>query len=175
MVTAFVFFPFWRYRVERRYDSQIIAAAHRYGLEPGLVKAAVWRESRFNASARGRVGELGLMQVGDVAAHEWASAEGIHPFSHEQCLDPLTNVLAGAWYLRNALNKYTTVDNPLPYALAEYNAGRGNVLKWKTGAGATNSEIFITQIGFPSTSNYVRDILSRKDYFQKQFAPEISP
>ena len=53
-------FYWWRQGwLERSQDVPISAAAARYGLEPALVKAVVWRESRFDPSVRGRVGEIG--------------------------------------------------------------------------------------------------------------------
>ena len=149
----------WDYWRLHRFDSVILAASRRYQLDPALVKAVVWRESRFNPRARGRAGELGLMQVRAVAAQEWAAAEKVEPFDHQSCLNPATNTLAGTWYLKKVLTRYRATDNPLAYALADYNAGRGNVLKWQTGQGATNSLLFMSQIEFPSTRDYVRSVL----------------
>jgi soluble lytic murein transglycosylase len=146
---------------ERRFIPQIRAAASRYGVDPMLGKAVVWRESRFRADTRGGKGELGLMQIQEDAAREWAEAEHVVAFSHEDCLDPATNVLAGTFYLGKLLKRYARTDNPVPYALADYNAGRGNVLKWLGGAGATNSAVFLDQIGFPGTKNYVHSVMRR--------------
>src|SRR5258708_18248531 len=85
----------WRGRLERSQDGPILAAARRYGVDPALVKAVVWRESRFHPQARGRVGELGLMQIREEAAQEWADAEHDEGFKHEQCIGSLTNTLSG--------------------------------------------------------------------------------
>jgi soluble lytic murein transglycosylase len=153
----------WR---ERRYDAIIVAAAQRYAVDPALVKAVIWRESRFNANARGRAGELGLMQIRDTAAMEWAKAEHLPSFEHAACLDPETNTLAGTWYLKKLLGRYQNTDNPAAYALADYNAGRGNVLKWLGGAGATQSGAFVDQIGFPTTRDYVRAVLRRAEHYR---------
>ncbi len=109
------------------------------------------------------------MQLQEEAAREWASAEHLQGFEHEQCLDPGTNTLAGAFYLRKLLRRYSQTDNPLPYALADYNAGRGNVLKWSHGAAATNSAAFIDQIGFPGTRDYVRSVMRRYAHYQPFF------
>jgi soluble lytic murein transglycosylase len=155
--------------LERSQDKPIRAAAQRYGVEPALVKAVVWRESRFHPSVRGLAHEIGLMQLQEYAAQEWADAEHIRDFDHEDCLDPATNTLAGTWYLRKLLRRYTRTDNPLPYALADYNAGRSNVLKWNTGAAATNSAIFIEQIAFPGTKAYVKSVLRRYEHYQPIF------
>jgi soluble lytic murein transglycosylase len=155
----------WDHRRDHRFDTVIVAAAWRYQIDPALIKAVVWRESRFNPAARGRAGELGLMQIRAAAAQEWASAERLGSFSHQACLNPATNTLAGAWYLKKMLKRYRQTDNPAAYALADYNAGRGNVLKWQTGRALTNSAVFVEQIQFPSTRDYVRTILRRaKEY-----------
>ena len=90
-------------------------------------------------------------------------------FRHEACLNPATNILAGTWYLQHVLRRYRQTDNPPLYALADYNAGRGNVLKWLNGPASTNSAVFVKQIGFPSTQEYVRTILRRRDVYRTQF------
>jgi soluble lytic murein transglycosylase len=155
--------------LEQSQDVLIRAAAQRYGLEPALVKAVVWRESGFRPEVRGHAGEVGLMQLRYDAAAEWAGAEQCTNFDLETCLDPRTNTLAGTFYLAKLMKRYTRTDNPVPYALADYNAGRGNVLKWNTGEAATNSAVFITQIGFPGTSNYVLSVMERAEHYRPIF------
>ena len=156
----------WRFRLEHSQDRPIRAAAEHYGVEPALVKAVVWRESRFKPNVRGRAQELGLMQLQEASAQQWADAERITSFAHEHCLDPVTNTLAGTWYLKKLLRRYAQADDPLPYALADYNAGRGNVLKWNTGAASTNSALFIQQIRFPGTRAYVQAIIRRRNLYR---------
>ncbi|MEO5803535.1 MAG: lytic transglycosylase domain-containing protein [Verrucomicrobiota bacterium] len=165
---------FWRNRREQHFDQEILTAAQRYEVDPALIKAVVWRETKFDSTARGKAHEIGLMQIREAAALDWASAEKIYPFEHEEILDPGTNTLVGGWYLKKLLKRYTKTDNPIPYALADYNAGRGNVLKWIGGAAATNSEIFIQQIGFPGTSNYVRAVMGRVEKYRQDFPEEKS-
>src|SRR5205807_9048265 len=80
----------WQGRLERSQDKPIRAAARRYRVEPALVKAIVWRESRFNPAARGRVGELGLMQLHEDAAREWAHADRLPRLIHAPSPHPPT-------------------------------------------------------------------------------------
>lgn len=164
----------WRFesRREHQFDPIILDAARRAGLDPALVKAVVWKESHFNERARGQAGELGLMQLMDAAAQEWAASAGVYPLPLDHLLDPRTNTLAGAWYLARLARRYQQTDNPLPYALADYNAGRGNVLKWLRGPAATNSAAFIEAIGFPATQQYVREVLARRERFARDFPPQ---
>jgi soluble lytic murein transglycosylase len=172
IVGGAVAYWWWQGRLERSQDGPIRAAAQRYGVEPALIKAIVWRESRFHPRACGRAEEIGLMQLREEAAREWADAEHLRGFEHEHCFDPGTNTLAGTWYLRKLLRRYAQTDNPLPYALADYNAGRGNVLKWNQGAAATNSAAFIEQIGFPGTRDYVRSVMGRYAHYRPLFRPD---
>ncbi len=167
----------WLLYVHRREHSQdavIHAAAARYGVDGALVKAVVWREGWFDPNARGKAGEIGLMQIREPAAREWAEAERIAGFQHEHILDPGSNTLAGAWYLAKLLRRYPQTDDPVPYALADYNAGRGNVLRWNGGAAATNSQQFLTQMTFPGTRRYVETVTQRRAKYRDEF-PTASP
>lgn len=159
----------WRQRAERRFDSEIRTAAARYGVAPALVKAVVWKESRFDPAARGGAGELGLMQLMEETAFEWAGAQRLTNFAHVHVLHPGTNTLAGTYYLGKVMRRYLQTDNPLPYGLADYNAGRSRVLKWMRGAGATNSAAFLAQVDIPSTRAYIREVSERYAHYRATF------
>ena len=164
---------FWRWdRLEHSQDAPILAASHRYGVEPALVKAVVWQESRFNPRRRGRVGEIGLMQLREAAAGEWSKAERIPNFKKEGLYDPSINTLAGTWYLHKLLKRYLQTDNPVAYALADYNAGRSNVLRWQHGSAMTNSLQFLEQITYPSTRHYVETVQARFEHYRPIFPPK---
>jgi soluble lytic murein transglycosylase len=166
LITAAALFLWREEERERKFMPQIRTAAERYRVDPMLIKAVVWRETRFRPDVRGKAGEIGLMQLQEVAAQEWADAEHIPTFVHDHCFDPGTNTLAGAFYLGKLIRRYAQADDPLPYALADYNAGRGNVLKWNSGPAATNSAVFIEQIAFPGTKAYVKSVLRHYAFYR---------
>lgn len=157
------------WRLEHRYDQEILVAARRYGVDPALVKAVVWKESDFDPGARGGAGERGLMQIQEAAAVEWFTAEKVPHFELDCLLDPQTNTLVGTFYLARLLRRYQRTDDPVPYALADYNAGRGNVLKWVKGPAATNAAEFALQVGFPSTRNYIAAVRRRQERYRGDF------
>ena len=157
------------YREVRRshqFDTEIAAAATRYKIDPALVKAVIWRESNFDPRAKGTSGEIGLMQIREEAAFEWADAERLNNFEHSHLWDHTRNIHAGSWYLSKLLKRYTNTDNPLPYALADYNAGRTHVLRWNKGAAATNSEAFLAQMDYPGTKKYARSVMGRYEHYR---------
>ena len=118
----------------QQYDRLIRVVAVEHHLDPMLVKAVVWRESRFDPNKYGSRGERGLMQVTEKAANEWARENKIADFHVDQLFDPKTNLEAGTWYLRRAVEHWKLQSDPVPFALAEYNAGASRAQRWSKAA-----------------------------------------
>jgi len=156
----------------RRYDALIARMAEENHVDPLLVKAIVWRESRFQSDMTGRNGERGLMQVSEVAAHDWAQANGNVSFSPSDLFDPELNLRIGCWYLSKALQRWNGRADAVPFALAEYNAGRSRVDRWVKAAqqkGQTvDARTFEDSIDFPSTAHYVQTIIARYDFYKQR-------
>lgn len=158
---------FWAFRLELSYfrsRESIDRAAARYHVPPRLVAAVIWQETRFNPAASGKAGEIGLMQVMPATAGEWSKAERLRDFSLEILWNPETNVLAGTWYLGRAIRRWSAQEDPLPYALAEYNAGRSNALRWERISSMYPGE-FTRIISYPSTRLYVKTVLRNYRFF----------
>ena len=151
----------------QQYDELIMSVANERQLDPMLVKAVVWRESRFDREKVGSAGERGLMQVSPKAANEWAHENKISDFRLDQLFDPKTNLEAGSWYLRRAIDHWQNESDPLPFALAEYNAGASRAQRWVGANGGTTSE-FLGHIDFPATRSYVQSILNRYAFYKKR-------
>lgn len=154
-----------RYRLEElfalgryhEHDDLITRIAAKQGVDPMLVKAVVWRESRFSTDRVGAAGERGLMQIGEAAARDWAAAHKVEVFVYADLFDAKTNLEAGTWYLARAMQHWKDRDDPIPFALAEYNAGRSRIEKW-----AANSATAVDMVNRAgSTQHYVDDVIRR--------------
>ena len=154
----------------QQYDGMIQSVATAHRLDPMLVKAVVWRESRFDPQKYGSVGERGLMQVSEKAANEWARENKIDNFRVEELFDPQKNLDAGAWYLQRAWQHWEQEPDPLPFALAEYNAGASRAQRWAGGeqAPAMTAKAFMSNIDFPNTRKYVDSIIARYQFFKRR-------
>ncbi len=154
----------------QQHDALIREVAERNGVDPMLVKAVVWRESRFDAHKFGSAGERGLMQVSELAAQEWAKENRVENFRVEELFDPKVNVEAGTWYLARALEHWRQQNDPVPFALAEYNAGASRAQRWAGGsdAGALPADAFRESIDFPGTRSYVDSIIARYDFYKER-------
>ena len=154
----------------KKYDDLIRLVAMEHHLDPMLVKAVVWRESRFDPKKYGGAGERGLMQVSEKAANEWAHENKIDNFGVEKLFDPKTNLEAGTWYLRRAFEHWETQSDPMPFALAEYNAGASRAQRWSGGnkVAAMPPRTFLRNIDFPGTRKYVDSIIARYRFYQRR-------
>lgn len=97
-------------------DEGIARAALQHGLDPGLLRAVAWQESRGNNAAVSDKGALGIMQL----MPGTAAALGVDP------RDPEANINGGAAYLALQMAKFGNVE----LALAAYNAGPGAVVRY---------------------------------------------
>jgi soluble lytic murein transglycosylase len=154
----------------KQYDRLIRSVAVEHHLDPMLVKAVVWRESRFDPKKHGGAGERGLMQVSEKAANEWARENKIDNFRVEKLFDPKTNLEAGTWYLRRAFEHWETQSDPMPFALAEYNAGASRAQRWSGGnsVDAISAQTFLKKIDFPGTRKYVDSIIARYEFYKRR-------
>jgi soluble lytic murein transglycosylase len=153
-----------------QYDGMIrsIAAAHQ--LDPMLVKAVVWRESRFDPQKFGSASERGLMQVSEMAANEWARESRVDNFRVEELFDPKKNLEAGSWYLQRALQHWQHETDPVPFALAEYNAGASRAQRWAgaDGTAIIPAETFRRNIDFRGTRKYVDSVIKRYEFYKRR-------
>ena len=153
-----------------QYDRLIHSVALEHHLDPMLVKAVVWRESRFDPKKRGTHGERGLMQVSEVAANEWARENNIASFNPDQLFEPKTNLEAGTWYLHRGMEHWNHQSDPTPFALAEYNAGPTRARRWsgRNAVAEIPERQFLQQIDFPATRRYVESIIDRYKFYQRR-------
>jgi soluble lytic murein transglycosylase len=121
--------PGWydRLRYPLRYEQIVRTHARNYKLDPALLAAVVYTESKFDAGARSEAGAIGLMQLLPETAKGIAVRTGGAKFVLSDLYDPEINVRYGSWYLRHLLDKYGDERT----ALAAYQAGQANVDSWR--------------------------------------------
>jgi Rod binding domain-containing protein len=99
------------------YGDLIDEAAQTHNVDSALIASVIRAESSGNANAVSGAGAKGLMQLTDSTAQY---------LGVEDSLDPKENIMGGAKYLRQLMDKY----GDIRLALAAYNAGPGNVDKY---------------------------------------------
>lgn len=109
------------------YNALINEAADVFGVEPELIKAVMFYESKFKPGAISPTGCRGLMQVCG-----WSKKEDIRKKYGltEDWKDPKSNIYVGTYILKGKLNYVKSCqagDEHLKCAIAAYNAGEGTI------------------------------------------------
>ena len=92
--------PAWYQRLwyPLRYEEIVRGHAAHYRLDPALLAAVIYQESKFNADARSRSGAVGLMQLLPSTAEGIAARTGGTRFRVNDLYGPEINIRYGAWY-----------------------------------------------------------------------------
>lgn len=144
---------------DTRYDHLIVQAARKYGIDSRLVKAVIYRESRFDPSACGRAGEIGLMQImPKFSVQDWAKEQGVEPPTAGMLYSPQLNIEIGTWYLAKAMAQWRDFKYCTELALCHYNAGDKRAQSWKPES--LDGEV-MDRIKIKSTKNYVEAIMKK--------------
>lgn len=140
-------------------------AAARHGVPAALVKAIIWRESRYRVDSVGKAGEVGLMQLHTTSVREWSQRTGCPAPSRAALFKPETNIDIGTWYLSWTGSHWKGYKSALLLQISEYNAGYGNLTKGWLPKNPMD-EVRPEDITIKSTRGYVRDVMQRMKIYE---------
>ena len=160
--------PLFHHAVEEitlplRHEDIIRQQAREKGLDPALIAAVIYAESRFR-NQESEAGALGLMQITPETAHDIARLSGGTQFVTGDLSDADINISYGSFYLGHLLRRY---DGNEVAALAAYHAGPGNADRWG-GAG-----LDLESIGFQETRSYVAEVLDKRQEYRDKYADDL--
>jgi soluble lytic murein transglycosylase len=156
--------PQWfeRLRYPLHYSEYVRVHAREDNLDPALLAAVIYQESKFDARAESASGAIGLMQLTPATAKGIAIRTGGSRFETSDLLDPEINIRYGAWYLANLFRKYGNER----LVLAAYNAGQGTVDKWRAAG---------QPIEFSETRAYVARVEHLKTVYRSAWHSSLYP
>lgn len=136
-----------------KYEQEIIKAGEEYNLEPELIAAVIYAESKFQEDATSAVGARGLMQLMP-ETFQWLCEKRGEEHSNDELYDPYINIDYGAFCLSWLYEHFGDIYT----ACAAYNAGIGAVEGWLEDDTYTNDGVTLSYIPYGETSNYVAKI-----------------
>ncbi len=133
-----------------------------YKVDRALIYALIRQESRFNPMAENRSGATGLMQLMPATAsfisnrRDYRSREGQHSLK-----DPQLNLDIGQRYVENLLYQ-DHVSTELFSLVMAYNAGPGNLRKWKKAYSHMQNDplLFVESIPMGETRAFVERVMA---------------
>ena len=152
-----------------KHENIIRQQAEDKDLDPALIAAVIYEESRFE-DRTSPAGARGIMQITPETARFIARKSGGSAFVLGDLATPQVNISYGSWYLRYMIHLY---DGDETLAVAAYNAGETNVDRWVAAAGGIDDFDPETDIPFPETRDYVRDVADKRERYRERYEREL--
>lgn len=144
-----------RYFYPFEYQKEIYYYSGFHNLDPHLVAAVIYVESRFNSTAVSPKGARGLMQIMPETGAWVAQNIGMEGYDDALLFTPQVNIRLGTWYLADLFRCFR---GNRAVVLASYNSGRGRVGKWLE-EGIWDGEFHsIEKIPVTETRNYIQRV-----------------
>ncbi len=126
-------------------------------IDPMLAHSLIKQESHYQKDIVSKAGAIGLMQLMPYTARALAKSIKMRPPRANDLMEPETNIKLGVMYMEQVFEKF---DNNLIYAIASYNAGPNAVNNWVHKSPDMDPDLFIENIPYNETKNYVKKVLS---------------
>jgi soluble lytic murein transglycosylase len=159
-----------RLRMPTPYAQSVLPAAQEQQIDPLLLYALMRQESRFAAQIMSAVGAYGLAQVMPDTALGIAERLQITDFRAADLARPALNIRFGAFYLGTQLRQ---LDDNTYAALAAYNGGPTNALRWLQAPGGNDPDRFVEGIDYGETRTYVKIVYANYAAYQRLYQPEL--
>lgn len=144
---------------------EVQQATETFPWDPRVFHALVREESSFNPDNVSWAGARGLCQLMPPTARrvgEWLDIK----VTKTNMVDPLTNLRIGSRYLEYLRDYF---DDNLFLAVPAYNAGEGNVGKWKRATGDVPTDEFVESIPIRETRHYVKRVLGTYQLYRVMY------
>ncbi len=152
-----------------QYASIIRAQAAQKHVDPALVAAVIYAETRFRPRTSA-TGAEGLMQIEPATARFLARHTHGYAFRVADLGTPSVNIAYGTYYLHYLMNIY---GGSKVLALAAYNGGETNVDNWLAAAHAKHRTLTIGDIPLGQTRAYVAEVLDKQRAYRSHYARQL--
>ncbi len=149
------------------YQQTILNNSRQEQINPLLIVSVMRKESSFAPKINSWAGAVGLMQIVPNTAQWVAQQIDLPDYSLTK---PEDNITIGTWYLAHNHQRY---DNNSLLAISSYNAGTGNVSRWVKKYSLKDPDLFVEQIPFPETKDYIEGVFSNYWNYLRLYNPEV--
>lgn len=156
----------WQESYPLEFGQYVAENASVRGVDPLLVHALIREESRYKPSAVSRSHALGLMQLLVGTAYGSAKKVGITLSGESDITRPEVNIKLGTYYLSYAIQRF---GGNAMLGVASYNGGPGAVGSWMKRHTSGDFDLFVENIPFRETRDYVRKVFGSYWTYQQLY------
>lgn len=159
----------WALSYPPAYSDAVMLSSSKQNLPPSLAFAIMRTESSYHPGIISPAGAVGLMQLMPNTAGMMLKEK--KPVIIDLLKNPSRNIDLGIRHLKDLLIQYK---GERIFAIAAYNAGSGNVDRWRKRFGALPDDLFVEQIPFAETREYVKKVLAAESLYSRLY-PSLRP
>lgn len=152
------------------YSQELIRTASAQDIDPRFVLSIMRQESRFMADAKSNAAARGLMQFIPQTAEQMARKLGVVKFRQDDLYDPATAVNFGSKYIGDL---FSIFPNQPDAVAGSYNGGEDNMLRWKKRSGSGMPDLYVPEIQYSQTKDYVHKVMSNYRMYRTFYGPNL--
>ncbi len=148
------------------YREEFLKHAKRRKIDPRFLLAIMKQESSFKAGAKSPAGARGLLQLVYDTATKYSSKAGYPNLQPDDLYQPAVNIAIGSVYVSELKNEFGWFYEAIA---ASYNGGEDNAARWITRAKPPIQGVFVAEIGFAETKNYVFKVMNNYRVYRELY------
>lgn len=139
------------------FRGELMSAAKKFDVDPRFLLAIMKQESSFRQNAKSPAGARGLLQLVYDTAIKYKTKAGYPNLQADQLYAPAVNIAIGAAYIADLKSQFGGLYEAIA---ASYNGGEDNAERWMNRSKPKEPGIFVSEIGFAETKNYVFKVMN---------------
>ncbi len=156
----------WQVAYPRAFEAVVVKACAENSVPTPLAWGIMREESSFVADVRSHANAIGLMQLIAPTA-KWMAAGTSIPADEASLKRPEVSVELGT----KLLAKLRATHGHPALAIGAYNGGGGAVERWVSARNTDELDVFIEQIPYDETRNYIKRVLSSQAAYAYLYDP----
>ena len=152
------------------YRDELLKHAKRRKIDPRFLLAIMKQESSFKAGAKSPAGARGLLQLVYDTATKYSSKAGYPDLQPDDLYQPAVNIAIGSAYVSQLKNEFGWFYEAIA---ASYNGGEDNAARWITRAKPPIQGVFVAEIGFAETKNYVFKVMNNYRVYRELYTEDL--
>jgi len=152
------------------YRTELVSEAKKRKIDPRFLLAIMKQESSFKSGAKSPAGARGLLQLVYDTAIKYNKKAGYPNLRPDDLYKPSVSIAIGSVYVAELKDEF---DGLYEAIAASYNGGEDNAARWLNRSKPKEAGIFVSEVGFAETKNYVLKVMNNYRVYRELYTEEL--
>ena len=153
------------------FRAELLREAGKRKIDSRFLLAIMKQESVFKPGAKSPAGARGLLQLVFDTAIKYKDAAGFPKLEPDDLYSPSVNIAIGAEYVAALRDEFGGLYEGIA---ASYNGGEDNALRWLNRSKPKDPGVFVSEIGFAESKNYVFKVMGNYRLYQALYNEDLT-